>query len=441
MLKENMKNVSVLGAGGKMGSGITFLLSTALADMKIENSENFQLNAIDVSRDALVGLRNYIKTQAKKKAEKEIVRLRNIYADRKDLIENEEMINEYVDDVLSVVNFSDRLESTYDSNIVFEAVIENINLKTNLLKKINSNNPNQPWFLSNTSSIPIRELDEKASLEGRIIGYHFYNPPAIQKLVELIVSDNTITELHEFSNELTELLRKKIVKSNDIAGFIGNGFFMRDILLGLSMFEKISKNYHTHEAFYIVNKITEEYLLRPMGIFQLMDYVGVDVCKFIMNVMNPHFDDEEISHPIIKELLSNDVKGGQYSSGAQKNGIFQYEKNRIAAVYDMTDKKYIEIDKFKDTIDEKLGERPDNSVSWKKLLKDKNKNDIIAEYFSKIKSSQSWGTELAVEYGKACRKIGEKLVELNVAESSEDVNKVMMMGFFHLYGPINNYFE
>ncbi len=74
---------------------------------------------------------------------------------------------------------------------MFEAVSENPDLKVKILSQIDQNNPNKPWFFTNTSSVPISLIDERANLEGRVLGFHFYNPPAVQRLVELITTNNT----------------------------------------------------------------------------------------------------------------------------------------------------------------------------------------------------------------------------------------------------------
>ena len=181
MYIDKIENVSVLGAAGKMGSGIVLLTALEMADLSLKpenQSRTFVLNAIDVSQLALAGLMKYLREQVLKAAEKKIMQLRKIYETREDLIENSEIINQYVFDVLHIVRGVTTLESAYNSNLIFEAASEDPKLKVKLFSQINKNNTKKPWFLTNTSSIPISELDKKAGLEGRIIGFHFYNPPA-----------------------------------------------------------------------------------------------------------------------------------------------------------------------------------------------------------------------------------------------------------------------
>jgi len=287
---DKLQNVTVLGAAGKMGSGILLLTAVEMTDLSLKpenKGKAFALNAMDVSKEGLAGLMLYLRTQVQKMAEKKTVALRKFYAGRTDLIENEEIINQYVFDVMSIVRPTTRLESAYDSSLVFEAVSENRALKVKILSQIDQNNTQKPWFFTNTSSVPIHLIDEEADLGGRVLGFHFYNPPAVQKLVELIVTDKTDKEMTEFAKAYAKNLRKIVVPANDFAGFIGNGHFMRDALHGIHTVEKLAKDMSFAEAVYAVNRITQDFLIRPMGIFQLIDYVGIDVVSFIMGVMNP----------------------------------------------------------------------------------------------------------------------------------------------------------
>lgn len=441
---ERLQNVSVLGAAGKMGSGILLLTVLEMADLSLQpenKDKHFVLNAIDVCSECLNGLLDYVKAQALKNGEKNIVYLRKLYADRKDLIENKDILDQYVWDVVKIIRPTVRLESAYDSNIVFEAVIENPDLKIKLLSQIKQNATKDVWFFSNTSSIPIENLDKDAGLDGRLIGFHFYNPPAIQKLVELIKSQKTLEELKIFALQYAKKLRKVIVESNDFAGFIGNGHFMRDALYAIKEVERLNNEMSYVEAVYAINKVSQEYLVRPMGIFQLIDYVGIDVCQYIMSVMNPYLENEELHSELLDKMMEIGVKGGQNSNGSQKDGFLKYEKGKISGIFDPETKTYVSVDTIAATVDKKLGAAPANAVAWKSTLRMKNKEEVLSKMFDEIAAMDTLAAKLTKSYMNESRRIGQMLVDMNVAKSAEDVNTVMMTGFYHAYGPINNYLK
>ncbi len=439
-----MQKIAVLGAAGKMGSGILLLNAVEAADLSLlpENKgKTFVVYAIDVSEEALSGLLKYVRSQVLKIAEKKINWLRDIYKDRTDLVYNSEMIEEYINHVMHIIRPTTLIESAYNANCIFEAIKEDPELKVSVFKKINENNPNTPWFFTNTSSIPIQYLNEQAGLNGKIIGYHFYNPPAVQKLVELIEAKNTLPEIKEFSLHLAKKLNKIVVESNDVVGFIGNGHFMRDIIHAASEVERLEKEHGFVQAIYMINKVSQEYLVRPMGIFQLIDYVGIDVCSYIMSVMNKHLPQDNIVCPLLNKMLDLGIKGGQYSDGSQKDGFLKYEKGKIVAIFDIYKKEYISLDTIQTEADNKLGEKPSKIVAWKSVVSAKNKEEQLVQMFNQINQMNTLGAKLAQAYGSKSKSIGKYLVSSAVAKCEEDVNKVLMTGFFHAYGPINNYFN
>ncbi len=441
---DKFENVTVLGAAGKMGSGILLLTACEMAELSLK-SENkgkqFVLNAMDVSSEGLTGLMLYLKVQVTKIAEKKTVALRKMYEDRADLIENGEIIEQYIFDVLNIVRPTTRLEPAYDSTLIFEAIKEDPALKVKIFSQIDQNSTKSPWFFTNTSSIPIGKLDKDANLGGRILGVHFYNPPAVQKLVEVIKGENALPEVEEFALAYIKSLRKIAVHSNDYAGFIGNGHFMRDALHGINKALEISASMPIVEAIYIMNKISQDYLVRPMGIFQLIDYVGVDVCSYIMSVMNPYLADEELHSSVLDKMIELGVRGGQYSSGAQKDGFLKYEKGRPVAIYDMDKKEYAPIADFAAKCDALLMDLPKSFVTWKAANFNKAKKEILASYFAELNAMETMGAKLAKEYNSRSNEIGKKLVADKVAFNNDDVNTVMLTGFFHAYGPINEYLK
>ncbi|MFA8436187.1 MAG: 3-hydroxyacyl-CoA dehydrogenase family protein [Marinifilaceae bacterium] len=442
-LSQKLEKVSVLGAAGKMGSGILVLLAIEMGKYRLsspEKSKEYVLNAIDVSNIALYNLIEYVRKQLEKHAEKRIVEMRQLYREREDLVENGEVIQEYVNDILGMIKTSTRLEATYDSNLVFEAIKEDKDLKIKLFSQIRDNNPNV-LILTNTSSIPIGEIDREGGLNGQIIGFHFYNPPVVQKLLEIIKAENTQEELAQLAEELAKSMRKVIVYSSDKAGFIGNGHFMRDALYALNKAEELSIEMGWAKAIYMIDMITRDLLLRPMGIFQLIDYVGIDVTRFILQSMQPSFPDEILEHFLLNTLMDQSVTGGQYADGSQKDGFFKYEKGRIVEVYDPKSEEYQVAELVKVDCLEKLGTLPGLKINWRMVVRDANKKEVLEKFFRQLRKLDSMGAELAIDYGRNSGAIAKMLVDTDVAATEQDVNTVLETGFYHAYGPINEYFN
>jgi 3-hydroxyacyl-CoA dehydrogenase len=441
---ERLEKVAVLGAAGKMGSGIVLLTALEMADLRRDpanTSRDFALYAVDISEPALAGLQRYLRDQVRRAAEKKAVSLRTVYADRADLVENEEIIRQYVEDVLAVVRPTTRLEAAYGASLVFEAASENPDLKAKLLGQVRTQNPKEAWFLTNTSSIPIHELDERAGLGGRIIGFHFYNPPAVQKLVEVIRAKSTLPDLAAFAVHYAQKLRKVVVPSNDVAGFIGNGHFMRDGLHGIAEAERLAQEYGFGDAVYMVNKVSQDFLIRPMGIFQLVDYVGLDICQCILKVMSDRSVGPGLHSPLLDRLVSYGVMGGQFADGSQKDGFLKYEKGRPAGIFDPEAKAYVPFAEIVPRCDERLGPLPASGKPWKSVIQIAERPAYLEGYFRELGAMTTLGGDLARRYGRKAKEVGLHLVKDGVAAKDEDVNTVMLTGFYHAYGPINGYFD
>jgi len=441
---ERLKDVSVIGAAGKMGSGIALLLAQEMARQKNlpQNKDSiYRLHLIDISEAALDGLQKYLKAQFVKAGEKTTVMLRELYKDREDLVENYDIIDAFVDDAFSVVRLGTDLGEVKNSHMVFEAIVEDKDVKVDVLKKIEQLVDPDTFYFTNTSSIPISVLNQSANLGGRIIGYHFYNPPAVQRLVELISPESTKPELKEMALELAKRLRKKIVPANDIAGFIGNGHFLRDGLYAIKEAKKMAGEFTLPGALYIMNKVSQDLLVRPMGILQLIDYVGVDVYQCISQTVAGYIKGEDLKDDLLTRMVEKKVLGGQHADGSQKDGFLKYEKNRPAGVYDLEKGEYKMFDPngWSGELDKKLGEYPEGTIPWRKLLMDPKRGEKLAVYFKNLNASDTLGAKLAKAYLKRSKEIGEFLVKTKVAQSAKDVNDVLLNGFYHLYGPINDY--
>ncbi len=443
-LTQRLENVAIVGAAGKMGSGIALLLVNELARLKLSpegEGKTYSLTLIDVNHTVLEGLMSYLRTQLKKAGEKKVAWLREVYQARTDLVENGDIIDEFVMDALTQLRPATTLSAAAGATLVFEAVNENEDLKVKLLSEVRKVAHPDAWYLTNTSSIPISVLGKRLEIPSRIVGYHFYNPPAVQKLIEYITTDETDPGLKAAGEELCHRLGKKIFHSADVAGFIGNGHFMRDGLHAIAAMEALRKGGDHAPAIYKVNRVSQDWLIRPMGIFQLIDYVGVDVFKFILEVMDRYLPGQGLHSAFIDTLFEKGILGGQKHDGSQKDGILGYTKGRPSAVYDLARGEYVPFDHegWCKTCDEELGPLPDGYRGWKTLVRAPDRKAYLERHFEAVVRGETQGARLAAEYLKASKAIGEKLVADGGAASAEDVNGVLMNGFFHLYGPINDY--
>lgn len=441
MIEERLRSVAVFGAAGKMGSGIAWVLLQAMARLDAKKhgapgSGDFELTLIDSNREGFRRLRDYLRVQLVKAGEKRISELRDWARDRKDLVENGEIIGAWVDGAMSMVRCDTEVASARHARMVFEAVFEHQDVKRDLYRRLASACAPDTYYFTNTSSIPIGILDRKADLGGKILGYHFYNPPAVQKLVEVISAPETDPALVKLGMELGPVFEKILVPSNDVAGFIGNGHFIREGLFALDQVAELRKQWAEPEAFFLLNKVTQDFLIRPMGIFQLLDYVGWDVFKMILTVMGDNLPGETFRHDLAEKIFNAGIRGGQSGSGEQKDGLFKYEKNRMAAIFDPAAGKYIPLSdpRFAKAA-EWLGPLPAGHVPWSALAKDKGKAAKLADYFAALSQAGNEGAKSARAFLDHSRRVAANLVGSGVAAAEEDVTKVLMNGFYHLYGP------
>jgi len=439
-LNDRLQNVAVIGAAGKMGSGISLLLALELAYRALEHpGGTFVLNLVDMSDTALQGLVTYIRDQAVKDGERQVNRLRTLYRDRADLVENGEMIQAFVQEVLLRLRTGRTLQLARESLMVFEATFEKEEIKFAIYHELAALCPKETYFFTNTSSIPLHVLTEACGIQGRLIGFHFYNPPAVQKLLEVIAPNVCDEELKALAAETAQVLGKKTVPSNDIAGFIGNGHFMRDGLYCLREVERLAQDHGFLKAVHMVERVSRDWLLRPMGMFQLIDYVGIDVFQLILRVMEKYLNDG-LHSPLVDQLLDLGVRGGQLSSGAQRDGFLKYEKGRPVAIFDPATGAYRGLDEpWAQEADAHLGAHPEPALTWKALSRDKGREARLRAYFKAFDGHETLGVTLARRHFAASREAGVALVERGVANSSQDVNDVLTLGFFHLYGPITDY--
>lgn len=436
----NLKTMAVLGAAGKMGSGISLLLLQLIASEMAKSGGRTKLLKprlllIDANEEAAITLKHYLRDHLRKFAEKNINDLRNWYRGS-DLVDNMDMIEDFVEGSLDFVRFGSLLEECQGAQLVFEAIVEDVDVKSRVFKQLNDLLGPQAYYFTNTSSIPISVLQEQGGIQGRLIGYHFYNPPAVQKLLEIVIPENISSELQTTALHLSKQLNKIVVRSHDVAGFIGNGHFIREILFACDIVEDFAPITGWSEAIYIVNRVTQELLLRPMGIFQLIDYCGIDVANHIAKIMTQYLPGNHFDTSLIKMMMEHRVFGGQYPDGTQKDGFFHYEKGSPVSVFNLKDRTYISCasdSPFYAKCAQKIGPPIEGCIPWKVLSKDDQRDSKIRTYFQSLWQQQSVGAELAKNFLTNSQKIAHQLVKDHVADKIEDVDNVLKNGFFHLY--------
>lgn len=442
-LDQALKRVAVVGAAGKMGSGIAQLLCQEMARTEAEKngavgSGEYKLTLIDVSDQALIALKKNLRSHLTRYAEKNINLLRGYFAKNPQLVSNEEVIRAFVEGACDILSLQTEMGAAKDSTLVFEAIIEDLPTKSMAFSTMEATRQNEQYYFTNTSSIPISLLNDTSHLHNHIIGFHFYNPPPVQKLVEIIVPMNVKPELKKLADTLAKRLNKTVVYARDIAGFIGNGHFIREALFACKQARELAKmkSLPLHKAIYLIDRVTREYLVRPMGIFQLMDYIGLDVCQNIAKVMSAYLPDREIHDALIDEMVAAKVSGGQFPDGSQKNGFFQYEKHTITGVYSLEEKRYypLKSDSWAVEVDMLMSQWDHEPISWKGLQNDRERKKKIQEHTKNLFSATALTTSIAKDFVANSRRIAQNLVGDGTAERMEDIDTVLENGFFHLCG-------
>jgi len=178
-LDRHWHHIAVLGAAGKMGSGIALLLLQEMVYMK-----GATLTLLDTNPAAFTELKEYLKHHLTRYAERNINQLRAKYRERADLVDNVDIIHASVEQGLDCVRFVTSVAECRGARLIFEAITENVSIKAQTLNSVDTYAEQDACYFSNTSSIPIHVLEKESNLKKRLIGFHFYNPPAVQQLLE-----------------------------------------------------------------------------------------------------------------------------------------------------------------------------------------------------------------------------------------------------------------
>ncbi len=282
----NIKHISVIGAG-TMGNGIAHIFA----------QNGFIVNLIDVNNTQL------------EKAVQTITKNMDRQIAKAGL--TEEAKQNALNNLHIFTNIS---EGVKDADLVVEAATENSALKLNIFKELDEHAPKGTILASNTSSISITKIASVTSRPDLVIGMHFMNPVPIMKLVEIIngyATDQTVTDTIV---ELSKSLNKVPCVVNDYPGFIANKILMPMIN------EAISSLYEGIAGVESIDTIMKLGMAHPMGPLQLADFIGLDVCLSILNVLNQGFGNPKYA-PC--PLLVNMVTAGKLGLKTGE-GFYQY---------------------------------------------------------------------------------------------------------------------
>jgi 3-hydroxybutyryl-CoA dehydrogenase len=206
------------------------------------------------------------------------------------------------------------------ASLVVEAATENVDLKLNIFRQLDEACPDDTILATNTSSISITQIGAVTSRPDMVIGMHFMNPVPIMKLVEIIRGYNTSDEVTHMIMELSKQLGKTPVEVNDYPGFVANRILMPMIN------ESIETFYNGVAGIQEIDTVMKLGMAHPMGPLQLADFIGLDVCLSILNVMYDGFKNTKYA-PC--PLLVNMVRAGKLGIKSGE-GFYDYTESKKA---------------------------------------------------------------------------------------------------------------
>ncbi|MGG3139151.1 3-hydroxybutyryl-CoA dehydrogenase [Bacillus subtilis] len=282
-----IKQIMVAGAG-QMGSGIAQTAADA----------GFYVRMYDVNPEAAEAGLKRLKKQLARDAEKG------------------KRTETEVKSVISRISISQTLEEAEHTDIVIEAIAENMAAKTEMFKTLDRMCPPHTILASNTSSLPITEIAAVTSRPQRVIGMHFMNPVPVMKLVEVIRGLATSEETALDAMALAEKMGKTAVEVNDFPGFVSNRVLLPMINEAIyCVYEGVAKP----EA---IDEVMKLGMNHPMGPLALADFIGLDTCLSIMEVLHSGLGDSKY-RPC--PLLRKYVKAGWLGKKSGR-GFYDYEE-------------------------------------------------------------------------------------------------------------------
>ena len=276
-----------------MGNGIAHVFAQS----------GFTVNLVDVSQDSL---ERGLKTIAGN-LERMIAKEKITEADKTATLNN-------------ITTFTDTAEAVKNADLVVEAATENLDLKLKIFKQIDEAAPANAILASNTSSISITKIASVTNRPKQVLGMHFMNPVPVMTLVEIIRGYDTTDEVTNAIMEMSTKLGKTPVEVNDYPGFIANRILMPMIN------EAIYSLYEGVAGVKQIDEVMKLGMAHPMGPLQLADFIGLDVCLSILEVLYDGFKNPKYAPcPLLVNMVTAGKKG--VKSG---EGFYDYSESKKA---------------------------------------------------------------------------------------------------------------
>ena len=290
-----MKNITVIGAG-TMGNGIAHTFA----------QKDFNVKLVDISADALKRALATISNNLDRMVKKE----RITEAEKANTLTN-------------ITTYTNIQEGVKGVDLVVEAATENIDLKLKIFKQLDEICDSHTLLATNTSSISITKIAAVTSRASQVIGMHFMNPVPVMKLVEVIRGYATSDQVTEKVMEMSKTLGKSPVEVNDYPGFVANRILMPMIN------ESIETLFQGVAGVEEIDTVMMLGMAHPMGPLHLADFIGLDVCLSILEVMHEGFGNPKYApNPLLVNMVTAGklgVKSGEgfynYSEGPRNKKV------------------------------------------------------------------------------------------------------------------------
>ncbi|MCU0357382.1 MAG: 3-hydroxybutyryl-CoA dehydrogenase [Cyclobacteriaceae bacterium] len=277
-----MKNISVIGSG-TMGNGIAHVFA----------QYGYTVSLIDISAEALQKALGVIEKNLERQVSKQI-----ITTEAKAIA------------LSNITTYTDLKAGVAKADLVVEAATENVELKLTIFREIDKAAPASCILATNTSSISITKIASVTQRPDKVIGMHFMNPVPVMKLVEVIRGYNTSDEVTSTVMNISKMLEKVPVEVNDYPGFVANRILMPMIN------EAIYALYEGVAGVQEIDTVMKLGMAHPMGPLQLADFIGLDVCLSILNVLYEGFGNPKYAPcPLLVNMVQAGHKGVKTGSG------------------------------------------------------------------------------------------------------------------------------